>query len=169
MSNITVDKEQLRADIEALRNTKNKKEVDEILAKYSDALEQKDQEEKAAKAAKKKGPVKVDAPKKGEKKEPAKKETAKKEPAKKAAEKKETAKKETAKKEPAKKTAAKTAKMAYLCGLLKNQNCKICLMYYTFPIFKTFMIFTTGFCTFKIVMNFVMVARSVACLTYFIY
>ncbi len=110
MSNITVDKEQLKADIEALKNTKNKAEVDAILAKYNDALEQKEQEEKAAKAAKKKGPVKVDAPKRGEKKkaEP-KKETAKKEPAKKEAAKKDTEKKEPAKKTPAKKTATKAA------------------------------------------------------------
>ena len=89
----SVDKNQLQKDIEAIKNAKTEKEVDDIVAKYSAALAEMEK----AKAAKKEEPA--------AKKSPAKKATATKAAATKTAAKKAPAKKaETAKKEPAKKS-----------------------------------------------------------------
>ena len=89
----SVDKNQLQKDIEAIKNAKTEKEVDDIVAKYSAALAEMEN----AKAAKKEEPA--------AKKSPAKKATATKAAETKTAAKKAPAKKaETAKKEPAKKS-----------------------------------------------------------------
>jgi len=93
--NSNVDKEELKKDIEALKNAKNDEEVDAILAKYQDALNEVE--------AKKAEPVE-EAPAKA----PAKKPAAKKATTKKAAEKKPAEKKETAKKTTTKTAAKKT-------------------------------------------------------------
>lgn len=84
MAKITVDKEQLKKDIELIKNAKSEKEVDEILAKYQKDIDAMDAEKKAP-----------------AKKAPAKKSTS----AKKAAEEKATKPKTTKKT-----TAAKTTK-----------------------------------------------------------
>ncbi len=70
MAKITVDKEQLKADIEKIKNAKTEKEVDAILAKYQKEI---DAMEGAKKAPAKKTPSKTTAAKK----EPAKKTAAK--------------------------------------------------------------------------------------------
>lgn len=88
----SVDKKQLQADIEAIKNAKTEKEVDDIVAKYSAALAEMEKAKAAKKAEAKKAPAKK-ATTATAKKAPAKKTTAaaKKEPA----EKKEPAKKST--------------------------------------------------------------------------
>ena len=70
MAKITVDKDQLKADIEKIKNAKTEKEVDAILAKYQKEI---DAMEGAKKAPAKKTPSKTTAAKK----EPAKKTAAK--------------------------------------------------------------------------------------------
>ena len=61
MAKITVDKEQLKADIEKIKNAKTEKEVDAILAKYQKEI---DAMEGAKKAPAKKTPSKTTAAKK---------------------------------------------------------------------------------------------------------
>lgn len=90
MAKITVDKAQLKADIENIKNAKTQKEVDEILAKYQKEIDAMEAEKKAAKSTTKK---------------PAAKTAAKKTDAAKATTK--TAAKTTAKKAPAKKAEPK--------------------------------------------------------------
>lgn len=119
---MTVDVEQLKKDIEAMRNAKNDAEANKIMAKYSNAIDDmKKADEKPAetnpveeKAPAKKAPAKSQAkpaskkaePKKTEAKAPAKKaEKAETKPATKKAEPKATAKKAA----PAAKATAKTA------------------------------------------------------------
>lgn len=112
---MTVDVEQLKKDIEAMRNAKNDAEANKIMAKYSSAIDDmKNADEKPAetkpveeKAPAKKAPAKAAAktaakkaePKKTEAKAPAKKaETKEAKPAVKKAEPKKTETKTTAKK-----------------------------------------------------------------------
>lgn len=87
MAKITVDKEQLKKDIELIKNAKTEKEVDEILAKYQNEIDAMEAEKKAT-----------------TKKAPAKKSTAAKATTKKAATEEKAPKKTAAKKPAAKKT-----------------------------------------------------------------
>ena len=54
----SVDKKQLQADIEAIKNAKTEKEVDDIVAKYSAALAEMEKAKAAKKAEAKKAPAK---------------------------------------------------------------------------------------------------------------
>lgn len=100
MAKITVDKDQLKADIEKIKKAKTEKEVDEILAKYEKDIAAMDAAKKAKKEPAKKAPAKKAEPKKAATKTAEKKTAAK-------SETKAEPKKAAAKKTPAKSTAKK--------------------------------------------------------------